>query len=159
MLLSNTFYVFHSTICSIQRANLNTQLVGSGGCHSNWYWSNWGYYWGRWYRTVPVSAVSQGQVGTYACGRWRAAVAWSFIGGFFWLLSFCLASFSFSYFSRSSCFYRVLILQKGIYVISRNRSKRQDPIKEKTRGQEHVASGVTDNEQTNRSGGVAQTEP
>jgi hypothetical protein len=60
---------------------------------------------------------------------------------------FLSGKFSFLHFSRSSCFYRVLILQKGIYVICRNRSKRQHPIEKQTHVQEQMASGVTGNEE------------
>ncbi|KFY72230.1 hypothetical protein V499_07617 [Pseudogymnoascus sp. VKM F-103] len=119
---------------------LLVNLVGTGGCHSNWYWSNWGYYWGRWYRTVPVSAVTQVQVGTGACGRWRAAVAWSFIGAFFWLFSTAL----------------------GIYVVTRSWSRDSDgnhTTEVKRREESHMASGVAPNnphENINRTGAVTQ---
>jgi hypothetical protein len=66
------------------------QLVGSGGCNSAWYWTHWGYYWGGFWRTVPVVSSSATLVGGYACGRWDVVLAFAFIGGFFWLLSAAL---------------------------------------------------------------------
>jgi len=62
-------------------------LTGSSACNSFWYWNSWGYFWGGYYRYVPVDAVTQSLVGTSACGKWRATLAWSFIGGFAWLIS------------------------------------------------------------------------
>jgi len=71
---------------------LLVNLTGSGGCHSSWYWNSWGYYWGRWY-VHPVPNLSQSIVGTAACGKWRATQAWSFIGGWFWLVSSFLGAY------------------------------------------------------------------
>jgi len=66
---------------------LMEDLTGTDTCSSYWYWYSWGYYWGRWWHTVPVTAFSPTLVGSDYCGRWRATLAFSFIGGWLWLVS------------------------------------------------------------------------
>jgi len=70
---------------------LLANLTGSGGCNSGWYYSSWGYYWGGWYTfpTYPGGSV----IGTTACGKWRATLAWTFIGGIIWLASAILGAY------------------------------------------------------------------
>jgi len=88
--LKYSFYFFALDfalfICWMVAFGLLVNLAGSGSCNSYWYWSSWGYYWGGYYR-YPITQVNQAVVGTNACGRWRATLAWSFIGGFCWLLN------------------------------------------------------------------------
>ncbi|KAH8742632.1 hypothetical protein BGZ57DRAFT_808835 [Hyaloscypha finlandica] len=62
-------------------------LTVSGGCESYWYWDSWGYYWGRYWYTAPRGSITQSVIGTAACSKWRATLAFSFIGGCCWLLS------------------------------------------------------------------------
>jgi len=71
---------------------LLVNLTASGGCNSYWYWSSWGYYWGRYYYT-PVVNLNQSIVGTAACGKWRATLAWSFIGGWCWFISAIIGAY------------------------------------------------------------------
>jgi len=61
-------------------------LENLGSCDSEWYLTHWGYYWGGWWRT-PQVRLTPVLVGTSACGKWRATLAFSFIGGFCWLAS------------------------------------------------------------------------
>jgi hypothetical protein len=68
-------------------------LNPSRNCSSTWYWSSWGYYWGRWYRTVPVNAVTQSVVGSAGCSQWRTVLAFSFIGAWFWFASGLLGTY------------------------------------------------------------------
>ena len=70
-----------------QQEMLNKKQLGNGGCDSYWYWSSWGWYYGGWYSYPFPADVNQSLVGTAACGKWRATIAWSFIGGWCWLLS------------------------------------------------------------------------
>jgi len=88
--LKYSFYFFALDfalfICWMVAFGLLVNLSGSGSCNSYWYWSSWGYYWGGYYHD-PISQVNQALVGTQACGKWRATIAWSFIGGFCWLLN------------------------------------------------------------------------
>lgn len=65
-------------------------LMDLGGCHSHWYWTSWGYYWGGWYRTVSITDANETLIGTVNCSTFRAGNAFAFIGGWFWLGSgFC----------------------------------------------------------------------
>lgn len=66
-------------------SNSVLQLTGSQWCESNWYWHNWGYYWGGWWRTFPINQVTQSTVGTAYCSSWRTSIAFEFIGGWLWL--------------------------------------------------------------------------
>jgi len=84
-------------ICWMTAFGLQLNLI-SGGCNSTWYWSNWGYYWGGYYNTIPVGDINQSIVGNAWCSKWRAMVAYSFIGGWFWLMS---AILGISYIIRS----------------------------------------------------------
>ncbi|OAP55190.1 hypothetical protein AYL99_10890 [Fonsecaea erecta] len=72
-------------ICWIVSFGLLVNLTSSGGCNSRWYWSNWGYYWGHWYRVVPITGTNETLVGTVHCGTWRTSNAFIFIGAFLWL--------------------------------------------------------------------------
>ncbi|TVY43994.1 hypothetical protein LSUB1_G001764 [Lachnellula subtilissima] len=74
-------------ICWMVAFGLLVNLKGGVGCESDWCYSNWGYYWGGYYNYYPVSSVTAQGVGNSACGKLRAAIAWNFIGGWFWLLS------------------------------------------------------------------------
>jgi len=72
---------------------LMEDLTGSDACDSYWYWNSWGYYWGRWWYTVPLSRATPALIGTSYCGEWRANLAFSFIGGWFWLMSGALGAY------------------------------------------------------------------
>ncbi|OJJ48736.1 hypothetical protein ASPZODRAFT_14861 [Penicilliopsis zonata CBS 506.65] len=85
---------------------LMANLTVSGGCHSTWYVTDWGYYWGRWWTVYPTGNVTTTVVGTHNCGDWRANLAFTFITA---LLYFCSA---------------VL----GIAVVAFHRSERRDQI-------------------------------
>jgi len=63
-------------------------LTGSSACNSVWYWNHWGWYWGNLYlyNPVPTRAI----VGTTGCAEWRTMLAFSFMGGWTWLISACL---------------------------------------------------------------------
>jgi hypothetical protein len=63
------------------------QLTAGQGCHSYWYWSSWGYYWGGYWYYIPPYAVTQPVVGTAACGKWNTVLALSFIGSWLWFAS------------------------------------------------------------------------
>ncbi|KFY24257.1 hypothetical protein V493_05347 [Pseudogymnoascus sp. VKM F-4281 (FW-2241)] len=94
--------------------------VGSSGCNSGWYRSRWSWAWGRWYRLPPGEASRLTGAG---CGSWRASLAWSFIGGIFWLLSFLL----------------------GLYFLMKHRSRREvheESPRIKRQEDTHVSSGV-----------------
>ena len=69
-----------------------SQLSGGDACTSYWYWYSWGYYWGGYWYSVPSTSVTQSLVGTVACGKWRTTLSFSFIGGWFWLMSGLLVS-------------------------------------------------------------------
>lgn len=71
--------------------NVYLQL-GGGNCSSRWYWSSWGYYWGGFWRTVPLTSATQSLIGRSACSQWRAALAFMFIGGWTWIISMILVS-------------------------------------------------------------------
>jgi len=77
-------------------------LTVGHGCNSYWYWHNWGYYWGGFWRTVPLAAVTPTLVGTRGCSKWSTTLAFSFIGGWSWLMSGIL----------------------GVYVVARDRGDR-----------------------------------
>jgi len=77
-------------ICWMVAFGLMENLTGGHGCSSYWYWSSWGYYWGRYWYTVPLSSTTQSLVGTAACGEWKAALSFSFIGGWTWFVSMLL---------------------------------------------------------------------
>ncbi|KIW94374.1 uncharacterized protein Z519_04350 [Cladophialophora bantiana CBS 173.52] len=72
-------------ICWIVSFGLLVDLTSSGGCHSRWYWTSWGYYWGGWYRTIPITNANQTIIGTVNCSTWRTSNAFIFIGAFLWL--------------------------------------------------------------------------
>ncbi len=72
------------TILSIQR-------VGSNTCNSYWYWNYWGYYWGGWWY-YPEPLLDPWDIGYSGCAQWRTVLAFSFISGFLFLLSFILVS-------------------------------------------------------------------
>ncbi|KFY39730.1 hypothetical protein V495_05768 [Pseudogymnoascus sp. VKM F-4514 (FW-929)] len=119
--LTYSFYAFPVDfaifVCWMVAFGLLVNLVGSRGCNSTWFRTNWGWAWGRWYRVGTAE-----QVGHPGCSSWRAAIAWAFIGGFFWLLSFLL----------------------GIIVLSRMRGrKHEDSTHIKRQEKNHMASGVT----------------
>ncbi|KFZ11852.1 hypothetical protein V502_07372 [Pseudogymnoascus sp. VKM F-4520 (FW-2644)] len=92
-------------------------LVNLGhGCNSSWYRSSWNWAWGRWYRSPGAFTGSW-------CGSWRSTLAWSFIGGIFWLLSFFL----------------------GLYYLMRHRSRsevHEEAPRIKRQEDTHVNSGV-----------------
>lgn len=115
---------FAMFVCWIVAFGLLVNLVGTGGCHSYWYTTSWGWAWGRWYRVVPASAVTSDIVGTSACSKWRTSEAFAFIGGFFWLLSFFL----------------------GLYVLSEDRHHDHHEVNTEVKRHEdtHMASGVTE---------------
>ncbi|RDL30494.1 uncharacterized protein BP5553_10372 [Venustampulla echinocandica] len=62
-------------------------LTVSGGCESHWYWNTWGYYWGRYWYTVPRVSITQSAIGTTGCSEWRTTLAFSFLGGWAWFIS------------------------------------------------------------------------
>jgi len=74
-------------VCWMVVFGLLCNLTVSGGCGSYWYWSSWGYYWGGYWNTIPRNSITQSVVGRGACSDWRATLAFSFIGGWCWLLS------------------------------------------------------------------------
>ncbi|PLB51672.1 hypothetical protein P170DRAFT_506619 [Aspergillus steynii IBT 23096] len=86
-----TFYFFALDfiffVCWMVGFGLMANLTASDGCDSRWIWYNWGYYWGGYYDTTPLDEVSPVLVGTGYCPRWRANLAFAFIGGILWLLS------------------------------------------------------------------------
>lgn len=61
-------------------------------CTSRWYVTNWEYYWGQWWHTIPQGAVTTVRVGTPHCGDWRANLAFSFISAWIWLISGIIVS-------------------------------------------------------------------
>jgi len=77
---------------SSKNSDTRQQLTGSDTCGSVWYWQSWGYYWGGYYWYIPIDQANEVLVGTAACSKWRATLAWSFIGGWFWLGSAALVS-------------------------------------------------------------------
>ncbi|KAH6662187.1 hypothetical protein B0J14DRAFT_611069 [Halenospora varia] len=89
--LKYSFYCFGLDfalwICWMVAFGLLCNLTVSGGCQSYWYWHNWGYYWGRYWYTVPRDSITQSVVGTAACSEWRATLAFCFIGGWAWFSS------------------------------------------------------------------------
>lgn len=76
------------TIDDFQELIYFGKLTGSDACNSVWYWNNWGWYWGGFYRFNPVP--TRAIVGTTGCAEWRAVLAFSFMGGWTWLISACL---------------------------------------------------------------------
>jgi len=78
---------FALCICWTVAFALLCNLTVSGGCESYWYWNSWGYYWGRYWYTVPRISITQSVIGTAACSEWRATLAFNFIGGWCWFLS------------------------------------------------------------------------
>ncbi|KAI9731214.1 MAG: hypothetical protein M1834_005407 [Cirrosporium novae-zelandiae] len=74
-------------ICWMTAFGLLRGLTGGHGCNSYWYWHSWGFFWGRWWRTVPITRASGAIVGRSACGVWESVLAFSFIGGFLWLIN------------------------------------------------------------------------
>jgi len=118
--LTYSFYAFPLDfalfVCWMVAFGLLDNLAGSGGCNSTWFRTSWGWAWGGWYGIDPVLWV-----GTPGCGNWRASLAWSFIGGFFWLFSFVL----------------------GIVVLIRLRSgEHDDSTHTKIQEKGHVANGA-----------------
>jgi len=83
------FIDFSLFICWMVAFGLLEDLSGGAGCDSYWYWNNWGYYWGGYY-AIPNVHVTQSLVGRTACPKWRATLAFSFIGGIFWLITGCI---------------------------------------------------------------------
>ncbi|RVX66735.1 hypothetical protein B0A52_08928 [Exophiala mesophila] len=71
-------------ICWMVAFGLLCNRSGTQGCDSVWYWNTWGYYWGGWWRTVPVARISPAIVGYGGCSSWRSSLAFSFIGGIIW---------------------------------------------------------------------------
>jgi len=72
-------------ICWMVAFGILDNLTGSGACSSTWYWNYWGFYWGQFWRVPgPVTPAAVGNIG---CSYWRSTLAWSFLGGFFWLFS------------------------------------------------------------------------
>jgi len=61
--------------------------LASGTCSSLWYQNYWGYYWGRFWVLYPPSLITGSLIGSTGCRQWRASIAWSFIGGFCWLIN------------------------------------------------------------------------
>ncbi|KFY97068.1 hypothetical protein V498_02294 [Pseudogymnoascus sp. VKM F-4517 (FW-2822)] len=93
--------------------------LGSSGCNSSWYRTSWSWAWGRWYRSPGTFTRFTGS----GCSSWRATLAWSFIGGIFWLLSFLL----------------------GLYFLMKHRSRREvheEAPRIKRHEDTHVNSGV-----------------
>ncbi|ELR03432.1 hypothetical protein VC83_07205 [Pseudogymnoascus destructans] len=94
--------------------------LGSSGCNSSWYRTSWSWAWGRWYRQT---AGTFNRFTGAGCSSWRATLAFSFIGGIFWLLSFLL----------------------GLYFLTKHRSRREvHEEAPRIRRQEdtHVNSGI-----------------
>ncbi|OBT87385.1 hypothetical protein VE02_04152 [Pseudogymnoascus sp. 03VT05] len=94
--------------------------LGSSGCNSSWYRSRWSWAWGRLYRQ-PAGTFNR--FSGAGCSSWRATLAWSFIGGIFWLLSFLL----------------------GLYFLMKHRSRREvheETPRIKRQEDTHVNSGV-----------------
>jgi len=83
------FIDFSLFICWMVAFGLLDNLTPGPACTSYWYWNNWGYFWGRYY-TIPNVHVTQSLVGRTACNKWRATLAFSFIGGIFWLITGCI---------------------------------------------------------------------
>jgi len=77
-------------ICWMVAFGLLVNLTVSNSCGSIWYWRDWGYYWGGYYWYIPIDQANAVLVGTAACSKWRATLAWSFIGGWFWFSSAAL---------------------------------------------------------------------
>jgi len=77
-------------VCWMVAFGLLDNLTGSQSCSSPWYWQNWGYYWGGYYYYIPPNQANPLLIGTAECSKWRATLAWSFIGGWFWLVSAAL---------------------------------------------------------------------
>lgn len=96
--LKYSFYFFlldfSFFICWIVAFALLCNLTGSNGCEAYWYWNSWGYYWGRFWYTIPRYTVTQAMVGTAGCAQWRTTLAFSFIGGICWLFSGCLGLYA-----------------------------------------------------------------
>ncbi|KFZ24074.1 hypothetical protein V502_01450 [Pseudogymnoascus sp. VKM F-4520 (FW-2644)] len=122
-------------VCWMVAFGLLVNLVGGRNCNSTWFTTSWSWAWGRWYR-VPGATVAE--FGHSGCSDWRAAVAWSFIGGIFWLLSSAL----------------------GVYVLTQYKDSDGNHTTEvKRREESHMASGVAPNnphENINRTGAVTQ---
>jgi len=76
----------------ISYSNQQSQLTGSKGCSSTWYWRSWGYYWDGWWVNVPINSATQTLVGTAACSYWRTGNAFSFIGGWCWFANGLIVS-------------------------------------------------------------------
>jgi len=72
---------------------LLVNLTGSDTCSSSWYYSYWGYYWGGWYYAYP-SGWNTRLYWTSGCTSWRVLLAFAFIGGFTWLISFFLGLYA-----------------------------------------------------------------
>jgi hypothetical protein len=81
---------FSLFVCWIVAFALLCNLTGSRGCDAYWYWNSWGYYWGKYWYTVPLNSITQSIVGTAGCAQWRTTLAFSFIGGGCWFFSACL---------------------------------------------------------------------
>ncbi|KAH8805122.1 hypothetical protein F5884DRAFT_440708 [Xylogone sp. PMI_703] len=100
ILLKHSFRIFILDfiffICWMVAFGLVTNLAGTHGCHSGWYWRRWGYFWGGWWRRAPVSAISASTVGTAACGKWRTPLAFSILGGWGWFISGIIGAYMFS---------------------------------------------------------------
>ncbi|KFY16648.1 hypothetical protein V492_01176 [Pseudogymnoascus sp. VKM F-4246] len=97
-------------------------LISLGGsrCNSSWYRNSWGWAWGKEYQNT------QSRFGRFTgagCSSWKATLAWSFIGGIFWLLSFLL----------------------GLYFLMKHRNRREvheETPRVKRHEDTHVNSGV-----------------
>ncbi|KAH8817219.1 hypothetical protein F5884DRAFT_245515 [Xylogone sp. PMI_703] len=74
-------------VCWLVAFGLVVNLTGTNACHSYWYWTNWGYYWGGFWRRVPVNVVTQSVVGGAGCAQWKTAVAFAFMGAWGWFFS------------------------------------------------------------------------
>ncbi|KAI5245228.1 hypothetical protein E4T43_03370 [Aureobasidium subglaciale] len=61
------------------------KLTGTNACSSDWYYSYWGYNWGRYYRTPVVTSANV--INNAGCADWRCVLAFSFISSMFWLAS------------------------------------------------------------------------
>jgi len=81
-------------ICWMVCFGLLENLTSNDGCNSYFMWHDWGYYWGGWWRTVPVVRVSPTIVTSTYCSNWRASLAFAFIGGIGWLASGCLGLYA-----------------------------------------------------------------
>ncbi|KAI5197924.1 hypothetical protein AUEXF2481DRAFT_44470 [Aureobasidium subglaciale EXF-2481] len=82
-------------LCWMVAFALLVNLTGTNACSSNWYYSYWGYNWGRYYRTPVVTSASV--INNAGCADWRCVLAFSFISSMFWLASSLLVRHSTEY--------------------------------------------------------------